>query len=83
MVEQEGDVLEVIREVQPCRLLLAYAHTVYQYEFADFRIKESFSVELTNCTVEPLTFGRFFASLEIGSFSRGLSAPVVFDVMKR
>ena len=49
-VEQEADVLEVIREVQPCRLLLAYAHTVYQYEFADFRIKESFSVELTNCS---------------------------------
>ena len=46
-------------------------------------MKESFSVELTNCTVEPLTFVRFFASLEIGSFSRGLSAPVVFDVMKR
>ena len=49
----------------------------------DFRIKESFSVELTNCTVEPLTFVRFSASLEIGSLSRGLSAPVVFDVMKR
>ena len=46
-------------------------------------MKESFSVELTNCIVEPLTFVRYSASLEIGSLSRGLSAPVVFDVMKR
>ena len=45
--------------------------------------KESFSVELTNCTVEPLTFVRFSASLEIGFLSRGLSAPVLFDVIKR
>ena len=50
----------------------------------EFRIKECFSVELTNRTVEPLTFVRFSASPEIGSLSRGLSAPVVFDVvMKR
>ena len=63
--------------------LLAYAHTVCQYEISEFRINDSFSVELTNCTVEPLTFVRFFASLEIGSLSRGLSAPVLFDVMKR
>ena len=63
--------------------LLAYAHTVCQYEVAEFRIKESFSVELTNCTVEPLTFVKFSASLEIGSLSRGFSALVVFDVMKR
>ena len=49
----------------------------------EFRIKESFSIELTNCTVEPLTFVRFFASLEIGSLSRGLFDPVIFDVMKR
>ena len=63
--------------------LLAYAHTVCQYEFAEFRIKKSFSVELINCTVEPLTFVRFSASLEIGSLSRGLSAPVLFDVIKR
>ena len=62
-VEQEADVLEVIREVQPYRLLLAYAHTVYRFEFADFRIKEFFSVEVTNCTVEPLTFVRFSALL--------------------
>ena len=48
-----------------------------------FRIKESFSVELTNCTVELLTFVRFSASLEIDSLSRGLSAPVVFNGMKR
>ena len=52
-------------------------------KFAEFRIKESNSVELTYCTVEPLKFVRFSASLEIGSLSRGLSAPVVFDVMKR
>ena len=65
------------------RLLLAYAHSVCQYEFAEFRITESFSFELTDCTVEPLTFVRFFASLEIGSLSRGLSAPVLLDAMKR
>ena len=63
--------------------LLAYTHTVCLYEFAEFRIKESFSVELTNCTIEPLTFVRFSASLEIGSLSRGLSAPVIFDAIKR
>ena len=52
-------------------------------EVAELRIKESFSVELTNCTVEPLTFVKYSAFIEIGFLSRGFSAPVVFDVMKR
>ena len=52
--------------------VVAYAHTICQSEFEEFRIQESFSVESTNCTVKPLTFVRFSAFLEIGSLSRGL-----------